>query len=54
MELIYPNKKPRKEILENTPICNLSGEVTSKNLLFKGENFNVLVTVKTSNENSHR
>ena len=42
MELIYPNKKTRIEILENTPICNLHGELISKNILIKGENFNVL------------
>jgi adenine-specific DNA-methyltransferase len=42
MELCYPGKKKTKEILDSIPICNLQGEITSKNLLIKGENLAVL------------
>ena len=38
MELSYPGKKTVKEILDNTPACNVHGEIAAKNLLIKGEN----------------
>jgi len=42
MELCYSGKKSVKEILDKTPVCNLYGETTAKNLLIKGDNIFVL------------
>jgi adenine-specific DNA-methyltransferase len=42
MELCYPGKKTVREILDNTPVADLHGEITAKNLLIKGENLAVL------------
>jgi len=51
MELWYSGKKTVKEILEFTPFCNLHGEISSKNLLIKGENFAVLQELRNSYTN---
>jgi adenine-specific DNA-methyltransferase len=51
MELWYPGKKTVKEILEFTPFCNLHGEISSKNLLIKGENFTVLQELRKNYAN---
>jgi len=42
MELYYSGKKSVNEILDNTPICNLYGEISAENLLIKGNNIFVL------------
>ncbi|WP_461247922.1 site-specific DNA-methyltransferase, partial [Treponema sp. R6D11] len=42
MELCYQGKKPVKEILNNTSVCNLYGEISAENLLIKGDNISVL------------
>jgi len=42
MELYYSGKKSVKEILNNTPICNLYEEIPAENLLIKGNNILVL------------
>jgi adenine-specific DNA-methyltransferase len=42
MELYYPGKNPKTAILEDTPACYFDGEITTKNLLIKGENLNAL------------
>jgi adenine-specific DNA-methyltransferase len=42
MELTYSGKKPVKDILDNTPACNLLGEISAENLLIKGDNLFVL------------
>jgi len=42
MELHYSGKKSVKEILNNTPVCNLYGEISAENLLIKGDNILVL------------
>jgi adenine-specific DNA-methyltransferase len=46
MELWYPNKKNLDEILGNAPSCNLRGEISSKNVLIKGENLSVLQALR--------
>jgi adenine-specific DNA-methyltransferase len=51
MELCYPGKKTVREILDNTPICNLYGEISTKNLLIKGENITVLQRLKDNYTN---
>jgi len=48
MELCYPGKKTVKEILEYVPCCNLHGEITSKNILIKAENFAVMQNLRKS------
>ena len=42
MELLYPEKKSKNEILDNTPACTLHGNVSTENILIKGENLYVL------------
>jgi adenine-specific DNA-methyltransferase len=42
VELYYPGKKPVKEILDNVPSCELYGEISTNNILIKGENIAVL------------
>ncbi|MDR1398706.1 MAG: site-specific DNA-methyltransferase [Treponema sp.] len=42
MELHYPGKRTVRAILDNTPICDLYGEISAKNRLIKGENSTVL------------
>jgi len=42
MELYYSGKKSINEILNNTPVCNLYGEISAENLLIKGNNLFVL------------
>jgi adenine-specific DNA-methyltransferase len=51
MELSYPGKKTVKEILDDTPICNLYGENLHKNILIKGENLAVLQNLRDSYTN---
>jgi adenine-specific DNA-methyltransferase len=45
MELFYPGKKSKKDIINLTPDCNLSGVFSNSNMLIKGENLNVLQTL---------
>jgi len=45
VELYYPGKKTNQDILNITPVCNIEGTITSKNLLIKGENSTVLQTL---------
>jgi adenine-specific DNA-methyltransferase len=42
VELYYPGKKTVREILDNTPRCGLSGDISTNNILIKGENIAVL------------
>ena len=42
MELLYPNKKNQKEILDFTPNCHLSHSFENKNSLIQGNNFDIL------------
>jgi len=42
MELYYPGKKRTRKILDNTPSCILRGEMSTSNLLIRGENLSVL------------
>jgi adenine-specific DNA-methyltransferase len=42
MELFYPGKRSKEEILNLTPDYNLNGNFDNANLLIKGENLNVL------------
>ena len=42
MELLYPNKKNQKEILDFTPRCHLSHSFENKNSLIQGNNFDIL------------
>jgi hypothetical protein len=42
MELFYPGKKPREEILRGTLSCSFGGQVKNKNILIKGDNLIVL------------
>ncbi|MDR1867329.1 MAG: site-specific DNA-methyltransferase [Treponema sp.] len=42
MELVYPGKKPREEILNGTVSCPLEGQLNGKNILIKGDNLTVL------------
>jgi len=51
MQLNYPNKKSGIEILENTPVSNLYGNISTKNILIKGENLNVLQYLRSYYEN---
>lgn len=51
MELYYPGKKTVKEILDNTPICELYGEISAKNILIKGENSIVLQKLRENYTN---
>jgi len=51
MELLYQNKKAKTEILQNIPSCNLYGEVSTENILIKGENLNVLQYLRKYYEN---
>ncbi|MDR1467944.1 MAG: site-specific DNA-methyltransferase [Spirochaetaceae bacterium] len=46
MELYYPGKKTVREILENTPCCELYGKISTENILIKGENISVLQTLR--------
>jgi adenine-specific DNA-methyltransferase len=48
MELYYPGKKSNREILEFTPSTIFNKKVSSSNLLIKGENINVLQTLRKS------
>jgi len=51
MELCYFGKKSIKEILDKTPVCNLYGEITAKNLLIKGDNIFVLQKLRENYSN---
>ena len=51
MELFYPGKKTANEILNDTPICDLYGELIKKNLLINGENLAVLQKLRENYSN---
>jgi len=51
MELYYSGKKSVKEIINNTPICNLYGEISAENLLIKGNNILVLQKLRENYTN---
>jgi adenine-specific DNA-methyltransferase len=38
MKLCYSGKKSVREILNNTPVCNLNRKISARNLLIKGDN----------------
>jgi adenine-specific DNA-methyltransferase len=42
MELFYPGKRSKEDILNSTPVCKFSGYFNNENILIKGENLNVL------------
>jgi adenine-specific DNA-methyltransferase len=46
MELYYPGKKSEREILELTPVSNLNHNITDSNMLIKGENLNILQSLR--------
>jgi adenine-specific DNA-methyltransferase len=48
MELHYPGKKTVKEILDNTSIGELHGEISTNNILIKGENITALQWLRES------
>jgi hypothetical protein len=45
MELFYPGKKSKKDIINLTSDCNFTGAFNNANMLIKGENLNVLQTL---------
>jgi adenine-specific DNA-methyltransferase len=45
MELFYPGKKRKEDILDTTPTCNFIGNLDNDNILIKGENLNALQTL---------
>ncbi|MCL1929397.1 MAG: site-specific DNA-methyltransferase [Treponema sp.] len=51
MVLTYFEKKTSKEILDNTPSCNLYGEISANNLLIEGDNLNILQKLRDSYTN---
>ncbi|GBR76142.1 adenine-specific DNA-methyltransferase [Candidatus Termititenax persephonae] len=51
MELYYPEKKTAKEILDNIPICDWPREISTKNILIKGENLTVLQKLRENYTN---
>jgi adenine-specific DNA-methyltransferase len=51
VELCYSGKKSVKEILNDTPACNLYGKIFAKNLLIKGDNILVLQKLRESYTN---
>jgi adenine-specific DNA-methyltransferase len=51
MFLTYYGKKTINDILENTPSCNLFGEISTNKLLIKGENINVLQKLRDTYAN---
>ncbi|MDR2601976.1 MAG: site-specific DNA-methyltransferase [Spirochaetaceae bacterium] len=51
MELYYPGKKTVREILENTQSCELYGEISTNNILIKGENIAVLQRLRENYTN---
>jgi adenine-specific DNA-methyltransferase len=51
MELYYPGKKTVREVLDNTPGCELHGEISANNVLIKGENIAVLQRLRKNYTN---
>jgi adenine-specific DNA-methyltransferase len=51
VELYYPGKKTVREILDNTPRCDLYGEIATSNILIKGENIAVLQRLRENYAN---
>ena len=51
MVLTYYGKKTPKEILDNTPSCNLYGEILANNLLIQGDNLNILQKLRETYTN---
>ncbi|MDR1083266.1 MAG: site-specific DNA-methyltransferase [Deltaproteobacteria bacterium] len=45
MQISYAQKKSKRDILANTPVCRLNGSLISDNLLIKGDNLKVLQTL---------
>jgi adenine-specific DNA-methyltransferase len=51
VELYYPGKKTVRENLDNTPGCELYGEISTNNILIKGENITVLQRLRENYAN---
>jgi adenine-specific DNA-methyltransferase len=51
VELYYPGKKPVREVLDNSPGCELHGEISANNVLIKGENIAVLQRLRENYTN---